>query len=144
MYKLIKSNEEDIKKLIEYKKRTIYEYAENLSNEEIIKINNYVENNVPKLINNYYNIMINEKINGCLLITAVDDGKLLDEIYIEEEYRNKGIGTDIIKNILNENNIVYLWVYKKNTKAIKLYMKMGFKIIKETDLRYYMEYKEGK
>ena len=43
MYKLIKSKEEDIKKLIEYKKRTIYEYAENLSNEEIIKINNYVE-----------------------------------------------------------------------------------------------------
>lgn len=144
MYKLIKSEKRDIEKLIEYKKRTIYEYAENLSNEEIRKINNYVENNIPKLIDNYYNIIVNEKIVGCVLLTDIDDGKLLDEIYLEEQYRNQGIGTDIIKNILNKNNIVYLWVYKKNIKAIKLYMKMGFKIIKETDLRYYMEYKEGK
>ena len=140
MYKLIKSEKRDIEKLIEYKKRTIYEYAENLSNEEIIKINNYVENNIPKLINNYCNIIVNEKIVGCVLLTDIDDGKLLDEIYLEEQYRNQGIGTDIIKNILNENNIVYLWVYKKNIKAISLYKKMGFNIIKETDTRYYMKY----
>lgn len=140
MYKLIKSEKRDIEKLIEYKKRTIYEYAENLSNEEIIKINNYVETNIPKLINNYCNIIVNEKIVGCVLLTDIDDGKLLDEIYLEEQYRNQGIGTDIIKNILNENNIVYLWVYKKNIKAISLYKKMGFNIIKETDTRYYMKY----
>lgn len=140
MYKLIKSEKRDIEKLIEYKKRTIYEYAENLSNEEIIKINNYVETNIPKLINNYCNIIVNEKIVGCVLLTDIDDGKLLDEIYLEEQYRNQGIGTDIIKNILNKNNIVYLWVYKKNIKAISLYKKMGFNIIKETDTRYYMKY----
>ena len=140
MYKLIKSEKRDIEKLIEYKKRTIYEYAENLSNEEIIKINNYVETNIPKIIDNYYNIIVNEKIVGCVLLTDIDDGKLLDEIYLEEQYRNKGIGTDIIKNILNKNNIVYLWVYKKNIKAISLYKKMGFNIIKETDTRYYMKY----
>ena len=140
MYKLIKSEKRDLEKLIEYKKRTIYEYAENLSNEEIIKINNYVENNVPKIIDNYCNIIVNEKIVGCVLLTDIDDGKLLDEIYLEEQYRNQGIGTDIIKNILNKNNIVYLWVYKKNIKAISLYKKMGFNIIKETDTRYYMKY----
>ncbi len=140
MYKLIKSEKRDIEKLIEYKKRTIYEYAENLSNEEIIKINNYVETNIPKLINNYCNIIVNEKIVGCVLLTDIDDGKLLDEIYLEEQYRNQGIGTDIIKNILNKNNIVYLWVYKKNIKAISLYKKMGFNIIKETDTRYYMKW----
>ena len=57
---------------------------------------------------------------------------ILDEIYLEEEYRNKGIGTDIIENILKINTIVYLWVYKKNIKAISLYKKMKFKIINET------------
>ena len=143
MYKLIKSKEIDIEKLIEYKKRTIYEYAEKLSNEEIIKINNYVENNIPKIIDNYYNIVVNEKTVGCVLLTDIDDGKLLDEIYLEEQYRNQGIGTDIIKNILNKNNIVYLWVYKKNIKAISLYKKMGFNIIEETDTRYYMKYKRS-
>ena len=141
MYKLVKSRESNIEKLIEYKKRTIYEYAENLSDEEINKINNYVENNIQKIIDNYYNIIVGENIVGCLLLTDKDDGKLLDEIYLEEEYRNKGIGTDIIKNILKQNDIVYLWVYKKNIKAIKLYKKLGFDIIEETDTRYYMKYK---
>ena len=62
------------------------------------------------------------------------------DIFVLKEYRNKGIGTDIIKNILKNNSIVYLWVYKKNIKAISLYKKMKFKIINETENRYYMKY----
>ena len=139
-YKLSKSTDEDINRLIEYKKRTIYEYAKDLSDEEINRINNYVNGEVPKLINDYFNIVINNKIVGCLLLTNKDDGKLLDEIYLEEEYRNKGIGTDIIKNILNNNDIVYLWVYKENEGAVSLYKKLGFIIIEETESRYYMKY----
>lgn len=59
---------------------------------------------------------------------------------MEEEYRNRGIGTDIIKNILETNSNVYLWVYKENIKAIALYKKLKFKVIDETKTRYYMEY----
>ena len=67
--------------------------------------------------------MCNKNKVGCLLVTKKDDGVILDEIYLEEEYRNKGIGTEIIKNILKNNFIVYLWVYKKNIKVISLYKK---------------------
>ena len=122
-YKLIKSSSKDIEKLIEYKKRTIFEYAKDLPDDEINKINNYVKNNVPKLLNDYSNIIVDNKVIGCLLLTNKDDGILLDEIYVEQEYRNKGIGTDIIKNVINENDIIYLWVYKENVKAISLYKK---------------------
>ena len=139
-YKLIKSSNNDIEKLIDYKKKTIFEYAKDLSDEEINRINNYVSSEVPKLIIDYYNIIVDNKIVGCLLLTNKDDGKLLDEIYLEEEYRNKGIGTDIIIDILNNNDIVYLWVYKENEKAISLYRKLGFNIIEETESRYYMKY----
>ena len=139
-YKLIKSSCKDIERLIDYKKKTIFEYSKDLSEEEINKIDNYVENNIPKLLENYLNIIVNEKIVGCLLLTNKGDGILLDEIYLEEEYRNKGIGTDILKNVLKNNNVVYLWVYKENIKAIDLYKKLGFNIIDETDSRYYMKY----
>ena len=139
-YKLSKSSDNDIYRLIEYKKQTIYEYAKDLSNEEINKINNYVTSEVSKLINDYHNIIVDEKIVGCLLLTNKDNGKLLDEIYLEKEYRNKGIGTSIIKDILNNNDIVYLWVYKENEKAISLYKKLGFSVIEETESRYYMKY----
>ena len=139
-YRISKSSDKYINRLIEYKKITIYEYAKDLSNEEIDKINKYVTSEGPKLINDYCNIIVNNKIVGCLLLINKDDGKLLDEIYLEEEYRNKGIGTEIIKDILNNNDIVYLWVYKENKKAISLYKKLGFNVIEETESRYYMKY----
>ena len=139
-YKLLKSSSNDVNRLIEYKKRTIYEYAKDLSAEEINKINRYITREDPKLINVYCNIMVDNKIIGCLLLTNKDDGKLLDEIYLEKVYRNKGIGTEIIRDILSNNDIVYLWVYKKNDKAISLYRKLGFNVIEETESRYYMKY----
>ena len=139
-YKLIKSSNDDIEKLIDYKKKTIFEYAKDLSENEINKINNYVKNNVPKLLNNYSNIVVDDKVVGCLLLTDKDDGTLLDEIYLEEKYRNKGIGTSIIKEVINNNDIIYLWVYKENVQAISLYKKLGFNVIEETESRYYMKY----
>ena len=139
-YKLVNVTKNDISKLIEYKLKSIFDYAQNLSLEEINQINDYVKSNVPKELNNYKVICIDDKKVGCLLITNKDDGVLLDEIYLEEKYRNKGIGTSIIKEILSNYNIVYLWVYKLNTKALSLYKKLGFKIINETKTRYYMKY----
>ena len=139
-YKLIKSSNDDIEKLIEYKKKTIFEYAKDLPENEINKINNYVKNNVPKLLNNYSNIVVDDKVVGCLLLTDKDDGTLLDEIYLEEKYRNKGIGTNILKEVINNNDIIYLWVYKENVQTISLYKKLGFNVIEETESRYYMKY----
>ena len=139
-YKLMKADIDDVSTLIDYKLKNIFDYAENLSLEEIKQINNYVKSNVPKQIDDYKVICINDKKIGCLLVINKDDGVLLDEIYLEEKYRNKGIGTSIIKKILSSYNIVYLWVYKLNTRAISLYKKLGFKIIDETETRYYMKY----
>lgn len=141
-YILVKSSNDDVEKLIEYKKETVFKYANNLSEEEKNKINNYINNNIASEIKNYCNIVIIDNIVGCLLLIDKEDGKLLDEIYLKKEYRNKGIGTDIIKNITKENNIIYLWVYKSNTKAISLYKKLGFSIIQEEKTRYYMKYEK--
>ena len=139
-YKLMKANIDDVSILIDYKLKSIFDYAENLSLEEIKQINNYVKSNVPKQIDDYKVICINDIKIGCLLVVNKDDGVLLNEIYLEEKYRNKGIGTSIIKEILSNYNIVYLWVYKLNTKALSLYKKLGFKIVNETKTRYYMKY----
>lgn len=139
-YELIKSKKDDIARLIEYKKKTIFEYAHDLDEKEIKKINDYINKNVPIEIGNYFNIIVDDKIVGCLLLTSKDDGILIDELYIEEDYRNHGIGSEIIKNILNNNNIVYLWVYKLNKKAISLYQRLGFSSVLETETRIFMKY----
>ena len=133
----------DLERIKYYKLKTIVEYAKSLSEEEMTKIDNYICESVPTLIKEYKNIIYNKKIIGSILIRKIDDGLLLDEIFIEKEYRNKGIGSSIIKNYVLDNDYnIYLWVYKDNIKAFNLYKKSGFKIKEETDSRYYMEFQK--
>ena len=133
----------DLERIKYYKLKTIVEYAKSLSEEEMTKIDNYICQSVLALIKEYKNIIYNKKIIGSILIRKIDDGLLLDEIFIEKEYRNKGIGSSIIKNYVLDNDYnIYLWVYKDNIKAFNLYKKLGFKIKEETDSRYYMEFQK--
>ena len=140
MYKLVKASKKDIPRLVQYKKDIIYMYSKDLAKDEKENINEYVITSVNEIFKDYYNIIIDDKIIGSVCIRDLENAKLLDEIYLEKEFRNKGIGTDIIRKIIENNESVYLWVYKKNIKAVLLYKRLGFKIIDETESRYYMEY----
>lgn len=140
LYELRKATENDVQLLIKYKLSTIFQFADDISNNEEKEIKEYVNDSVPKLLNEYKIIVVNGHDIGCFLVTDYEDGKLIDEIYLEDEYRGKGIGTDLIFNILSKHNVAYLWVYKQNKEAIKLYKKLGFKIELETDTRYFMKH----
>lgn len=139
-YRLIKAGKSDISYVKNAKLYNIFSYAHDLPEEERLKIHRYVDKHIPMEIEHYEMIVVYSRKVGCVLFIEKDDGIILEEIYLEEEYRNKGIGTDIIKNILQNNDIVYLWVYKENARAVSLYKKLGFNVIKETDIRYYMKY----
>lgn len=140
MYKLVKASKKDIPRLIKYKKDIIYMYSKDLVEDERNKIDEYVITSANEMFEDYYNIIIDDKIIGSILLKDMPQGKLIDEIYIEKEFRNTGIGTDIIRKILENNRNIYLWVYKENEKAVSLYNRLGFIIVDETDSRYYMKY----
>lgn len=113
MYKLVKASKKDIPRLVQYKKDIIYMYSKDLAKDEKENINEYVITSVNEIFKDYYNIIIDDKIIGSVCIRDLENAKLLDEIYLEKEFRNKGIGTDIIRKIIENNESVYLWVYKK-------------------------------
>ena len=137
-YELKNATKKDILRIKNYKKETIFAYAQNLTKEETDKINNYIDKTIKKEIVNYQLIIVENKIVGCLLVEKEKDGVLLNEIFLEENYRHKGIGTNIIKNIIKEYNTIFLWVYKENINAISLYKKLGFKIVEQTNSRFFM------
>ena len=139
-YKLEFATKDDIELLISYKLATILDYAKDLPKGEIEKITNYVKTIVPTQIDDYEIIIINNKKIGCLLLENYEDGILLNELYLDKNYRRKGIGTNILNNILNNNSKIYLWVYKENIFALNLYKKLGFKIKEITKTRYFMQY----
>ncbi len=142
-YVLKKAKKSDIVCLKKFKLDTILEHASNISKEEMNRIKNYVNTQVTSEIDNFQLIMVNNKIIGCLLVISKENGVLLDTIYIVKEYRNLGIGTDIIKKVLKTHKNIYLWVYKENHKAVELYQKLRFEIIEETESRYYMNALKG-
>lgn len=137
-YKLESSSPKDVSILVDYKLRNIFDYASHLTEDEMSRIIDYVKKTVPKQLDNYKNITMGSRIIGCLLVLQENDYYVLDEIYIEEQYRNQGIGTDIIKNVLKDHDYVKLCVYKKNRRAYALYESLGFQIEYEKDERYHM------
>ncbi len=131
-YRLIDAKSKDFERLVSYKKNNVFDYANDANDKEVKKIK---EN-----IKSYKIIAIKDKKIGFVCIKKIDDGILLDEMYIDEDYRNNKIGTDIIENLVKENKIVYLWVCKNNLKAIKLYKNLGFEIVEENSSKYKMKY----
>lgn len=105
-----------------------YKNFENTFN-EVIKSNTYAE---------CFMIMYNLEIVGYTLISKTYSqevgGKvlLIEEIYIESKFRNKGIGKKIFEFLENRYEgykRFRLEVEKSNTNVITLYRKIGFDIL---------------
>ncbi len=84
---------------------------------------------------------VDSKIIGCVWSRMIDDyGHVDDEtpslaISIYEKYRSQGIGTDLMKSILNKlkeggYEKVSLSVHKENY-AVKMYRKLGFVVVED-------------
>ncbi|MDD5843564.1 MAG: GNAT family N-acetyltransferase [Solobacterium sp.] len=93
-------------------------------------------------VNEYTSIYLNNHKCGYYHFCRNEEGILeIDDLYIFKEYQNKGIGTYVINNILiTINEPVMLYVFSKNEKAVSLYKRLGFRIIRNIKVsRYIME-----
>ncbi len=107
------------------------------------RIKEYIEDTFQNHAKDIKMILKNNVIIGFLNCYKENDYYLLDMIYIEEEFRNQGIGYNIIHNIIqNKKKKICLWVDKKNIKSINLYKNLGFDVTEETRTRYFMEFRE--
>ncbi len=57
---------------------------------------------------------------------------MIDEFYVDKEFRNRGIGTDILSLVIKNSKklglkSLYLEVGKNNTIAQNMYKKLNFK-----------------
>ena len=141
-YKIVSAHDKDVEIITSMKLVTMID-------DDMDKILSYVEKdkikkNIVRNINltylKYKMIMINNRISGAYVTVPYKDGDMLDQIYLFPEYRNKGIATDIINKLKNNNCNLYAWMYKNNTSAIKLFERLGFKIYKETERNIFMKY----
>lgn len=141
-FDIIKPQKKDIRMLKNLKLKTILtDTSSNISPLEKNKIIQYVNKYIDENYKKYNLIVFKGNILGAYCIDQYKDGLLLDEIYIFQKYRNKGIATKIITDLQNTiNKNIYLWVYKSNKIALKLYTHLEFNIETETETRYLMKW----
>ena len=118
------------------KKSTLREYVEQTWGpwDEKFQVALHNKNIHPE---EYQIIEYHGKDIGVLKIQEDSQSIEIDIIEILPEYQKKGLGTHLLKNIISsatrKNKFVSLQVLKANTKALKLYHRLGFHVIHETD-----------
>ena len=83
----------------------------------------------PNEFTKVYTYIVDEKIVGFIIFDIIYEKCEIIDIFIEENYRRKGIAILLIKEIEKDFSIenITLEVREDNIPAIKLYEKIGFK-----------------
>lgn len=81
-------------------------------------------------------ILDNKDVVGFYNLRKSD--KYIQALEVSEDYQSKGIGSQLLQECINKG-ATKLSVNKKNEKAINLYKKRNFKVVKEDNTMYYME-----
>jgi ribosomal protein S18 acetylase RimI-like enzyme len=143
MIELRSANSDDFNFLYQLKKKALKEYISNTWgwDEEWQKkyfIQNFKPNKIQIIVKSGKNI-------GCISILEEELCYFLSLIELFPEYQNKGIGTQLIEELIlkaNERNkCIKLHVLKVNNKAQRLYKRLGFLIEGESETHFKMIYK---
>jgi len=91
-------------------------------------------------------IVLDDQDIGVMSTEKRENEIFLSSIYILPEYQGQGIGTQLLKSLVaeafGEGLPVTLRVLKVNP-ARRLYERLGFSVIRETETRYFMKAKPG-
>lgn len=92
----------------------------------------WVKNKIEKSISEYQTIYYQGNRAGYVHCFINEDGIYeIDDLYIFDEFQNKTIGTTVIKQICEKcDHDVMLYVFIKNKRAVSLYRRLGFEIVK--------------
>ena len=100
-----------------------------LSEEEIIKIREYV----PMAIENVEYLIIAEKEFGEPVAFMGIDSNRLEMLFLSPEVRGKGLGKQLLQYGIETYNIQELTVNEQNPQAVGFYEHMGFQTYKRTE-----------
>ncbi len=87
-------------------------------------------------------VMLDDHVIGRILITRAPDEVFLVDIALMPEYRNQGIGSHLVANLIAEsksNNCPLRLYAEKNSRAQTLYLRFGFNVIGDEGVHELME-----
>ena len=103
-----------------------YEDVQNIPYEKVLA---WVRRKIETSIGSYTRIYADGNHAGFYRFVPGDGEMELDDLYLFPEFQNQGIGTRVIEKCCDETDRpVMLYVFLRNTEAVKLYSRLGFEI----------------
>ena len=134
---------EDLDTLFQLNRQLIDTY-EDVTAIDYNRVLTWVRKNLEKNLPHFTRIFSDGSLAGYYCLMSSGEKIELDSLFVLPEFQNRGIGTHILKKCQKETpSILFLYVFQKNTRALALYKRLGFQIVKETGTsRYIMEYQK--
>ncbi len=91
------------------------------------KVLNWLKEKIHQNIAEYVKICRNGETVGFYRLSFVDGEAELDDLYILPAFRGQGIGTSVLEKCIAEvDTPMFLYVFRRNEGAIRLYKRFGF------------------
>ena len=114
----------------------------NITDKDLFEVNKLLQIfNVEYSENEFRNVLVYEENNvivGVLVYLLIYDRAEIEYIVVKDEYKNKGIGSKLLKYIEKDIKNITLEVRESNTTAINFYKKNGYSIV-STRHNYYKD-----
>lgn len=135
---LRKAGNRDISRIAEiliFTKRTTYRPIfknDNVSFNEMQVLNEIEKLSQPGALDNIY-VYDDGIVKATVKIEDIGEKTKVSEFFVDPFFQGEGIGTKILNNVIEKSKEVFLYVLDKNERAIRFYVKMGFKYTGEKE-----------
>lgn len=94
---------------------------------DIPRVLSWMENKISTQISQYTRVLRNGETVAYFRLDESQNPAELDDFYVLPPYRGQGIGSEILEMLLSSlKNPIFLYVFKENLPAVRLYEKFGF------------------
>lgn len=135
---LRKAGNMDISRIAEiliFTKRTTYRPIfknDNVSFNEMQVLKEIEKLSQPSALDNIY-VYDDGIVKATVKIEDIGEKTKVSEFFVDPFFQGEGIGTRILNTIIEKSKEVFLYVLDKNERAIRFYVKMGFKYTGEKE-----------
>lgn len=135
---LRKAGNMDISRIAEiliFTKRTTYRPIfknDNVSFNEMQVLKEIEKLSQPSALDNIY-VYDDGIVKATVKIEDVGEKTKISEFFVDPFFQGEGIGTKILNTVIEKSKEVFLYVLDKNKRAIRFYVKMGFKYTGEKE-----------